>query len=132
MPTCPLLENHTIMDIGLGCKLYNIFLGCFGYADDLFLLSASRSRLQAMVDICDRFAKARNLKFSTNVDPSKSKTKCIIFSKKQKDRQNVAPVLLNGDPLPSVNEVKHLGNLHKCFGTSPKGNIACMLCCLTT
>ena len=70
---------------GLGCRLYNIYFGCFGYADDLFLLSASRSGLQAMVDICDRFAKARNLKFSTSVDPSKSKTKCIILSKKQKD-----------------------------------------------
>ena len=67
-----------------------------------------------MVDICDRFATDRNLKFSTNVDPSKSKTKCIVFSKKQKERQNVAPVLLNGDPLPWVEEVKHLGNLLEC------------------
>ena len=41
----------------LGCRLFNIFLGCFGYADDLFLLSASRSGLQAMVDICHKFAK---------------------------------------------------------------------------
>ena len=95
----------------LGCRLFNIFLGCFGYADDLFLLSASRSGLQAMVDICDKFAKERNLKFSTSVDPIKSKTKCIVFSKKVRDRQNVAPVLLNGDPLPWVEEVKHLGNV---------------------
>ena len=99
---------------GLGCRLYNIYFGCFGYADDLFLLSASRSGLQSMVDICDRFATDRNLKFSTNVDPSKSKTKCIVFAKKQKERQNVAPVLLNGDPLPWVEEVKHLGNLLEC------------------
>ena len=95
----------------LGCRLYNIFLGCFGYADDLFLLSASRSGLQAMVDICAKFAKKMNLKFSTSLDPSKSKTKCIMFSKKLRDRQNVAPVLLNGDPLPWVEEVKHLGNI---------------------
>ena len=93
----------------LGCRLFNIFLGCF--ADDLFLLSASRSGLQAMVDICDKFAKERNLKFSTSVDPIKSKTKCIVFSKKIRDRQNVAPVLLNGDPLPWVDDVKHLGNV---------------------
>jgi hypothetical protein len=56
----------------------------------------------------------KNFKFSTNVDPIKSKTKCIVFSKKQRDRQNVAPVLLNGDPLPWVEEVKHLGNLLEC------------------
>ena len=64
-----------------------------------------------MVEICDKFAKKMDLKFNTNLDPSKSKTKCILFSKKLRDRQNVAPVLLNGDPLPWVKEVKHLGNL---------------------
>ena len=64
-----------------------------------------------MVDICAKFAKKMNLKFSTSLDPSKSKTKCIMFSKKLRDRQNVAPVLLNGDPLPWVEEVKHLGNV---------------------
>ena len=101
----------------LGCRLSNIYLGCFGYADDLFLLSASRSGLQAMVDICDKYARDKNLKFSTNSDPKKSKTKCIIFSKKVRDRKNVSPVLLNGDPLPWVDEVKHLGNLLECDNT---------------
>ena len=41
----------------------------------------------------------------------KSKTKCIIFSKKNKDLKDVAPVLLNGDPLPWVQQLKHLGNV---------------------
>ena len=56
----------------------------------------------------------KNLKFSTDPDPVKSKTKCIIFSKKSKDLRNVAPVLLNGDPLPWVQQVKHLGNVMQC------------------
>ena len=38
----------------------------------------------------------------------------MIFSKKEKDRLNVAPVKLNGDDLPWVAEVKHLGNLLNC------------------
>ena len=67
-----------------------------------------------MVAICERFAKAKHLKFSTNVDPSKSKTKCIIFTPKKKDRLDVAPIILNNDPLPWVEEVKHLGNLLQC------------------
>ena len=96
---------------GLGCHIHGIFLGCFGYADDLFLLSASRSGLQAMVNLCQDFATRKNLKFSTNEDPEKSKTKCLVFSKKAKDRLNNLPVLLDGNPLPWVSQVKHLGNL---------------------
>ena len=43
----------------------------------------------------------------------KSKTKCIIFSKKHKDLIDVAPLLLNGDPLPLVQQVKHLDNVQQ-------------------
>ena len=99
---------------GLGCWVDHCFFGCLGYADDLLLLSGSRSGLQAMVTICEKFAKMKHLKFSTNVDPDKSKTKCIIFSPRAKDRNGVAPILLNGDPLPWVREVKHLGNILQC------------------
>ena len=48
---------------------------------------------------------------SSNPDPNKSKTKCILFSKHKKDSLNLQPVHLNGDPLPWVKQVKHLGNL---------------------
>ena len=41
-------------------------------------------------------------------NPVKSKTKCVIFSKKAKDRVNVAPVKLNGDELLWVDEIEHL------------------------
>ena len=99
---------------GLGCRIDHYFYGCLGYADDLLLLSASRSGLQAMTRICENFAKLKHLKFSTNVDPIKSKTKCIIFSPRKKDRTNVAPIILNADPLPWVTEVKHLGNILRC------------------
>ena len=56
-----------------------------------------------------KFADRKSLVFSTNVDPAKSKTKCIIFAKKK--ISDVTPILLNGDPLPWVKEVKHLGNI---------------------
>ena len=72
------------------------------------------SGLQSMINKCSDFMKLKKLKFSTNVNPSKSKTKCVIFSKEAKDRQNVAPVKLNGDDLPWVEEVKQLGNLLEC------------------
>ena len=67
-----------------------------------------------MVNVCQEFTMKKNLKFSTNPDSAKSKTKCIIFSKKQKELKNVAAILLNGDPLPWVHQVKHLGNMMQC------------------
>ena len=114
----PLLFSIYINDLivklrmsGLGCRIDQCFYGCLGYADDLLLLSASRSGLQAMVRICEKFAREKGLKFSTNANPQKSKTKCVIFSPKANDRQNVSPILLNSDPLPWVSDVKHLGNI---------------------
>ena len=94
-----------------GCNVSGVFLGCFGYADDLFLVSASRSGLQAMVNLCQEFASSKNLQFSTNVNPVKSKTKCLIFTKKSKEAENVLPIKLNGNPLPWVKQAKHLGNM---------------------
>ena len=95
----------------------NVFLACFGYADDLLLLSASRSGLQELVKICENFATKKSLKFSTNVIPEKSKTKCIIFTGKKIDSKKFEPVLLNGNPLPWVSNVKHLGNTLQCKNT---------------
>ena len=40
-----------------------------------------------------------------------------MISKKQHERLNVAPINLNGDPLPWVTSVKHLGNILECSNT---------------
>ena len=80
------------------------------FADDIFLLSASRSGLQALVNLCQEFVSSRNLKFGTNSDPEKSKTKCIVFAKKVKPNFKPLNILLNGDRLPWVTQVKHLGH----------------------
>ena len=96
---------------GIGCRINAQYYGVLGYADDLLLLSASRSGLQAMVSICETFSVSKKLKFSTNEDPNKSKTKCIIFSKTKIIKENIASIMLNKNPLPWVDEVKHLGNI---------------------
>ena len=81
----------------------------FIYADDIFLLCPSRPALQAMVKECEDFAKVNNLTFSTDVDPCKSKTKCIIFNRKSIDTEKVVKIQLDGKELPWVNTLKHLG-----------------------
>ena len=96
---------------GLGCKIDHHYYGVLGYADDLLLLSASRSGLQAMVSVCEKFTKKRKLKFSTNVNPAKSKTKCVVFTKEKNLKDRLAPIILDGNPLPWVNSVNHLGHI---------------------
>ena len=84
------------------------YLGIFGYADDNFLLAPSRDALQNMLDTCDEYAKEHNLRFSTNVIPAKSKTKCLAFLRKPR---MIPPMKLCGDDLPWVEKGKHLGSL---------------------
>jgi hypothetical protein len=92
----------------LGCTIGASYFGIMVYADDIVLLSPSRMGLQAMINICQEFALSHNLKFSTNSDPVKSKTKCIHFSRKQID---LAEIQLNGNTLPWVESAHHVGNI---------------------
>ena len=62
-----------------------------------------------MVWECQEFVKTRNLKFSTNSDPKKCKTKCIVISKKTSERKNLVPIDLNGVNLNWVKSLKYLG-----------------------
>ena len=92
----------------IGCSIGHIYYGIMVYADDIVLLCPSRIGLQAMLDICEKYAVSHNLQFSTNIDPVKSKTKCIHFSKKI---INLAEMELNGDKLPWVDSANHVGNI---------------------
>ena len=72
-----------------------------------------------MLTICENFASSHSMMFSTDPDPVKSKTKCLVFSKKI-DSGQVENVRLNGDSLPWVDTAKHLGN-----HLSSKINLSC-------
>ena len=95
---------------GFGCRIYGVFYGAMIYADDIFLLSASRTGLQEMINISHRFAAKMNLRFGTNAIPDKSKTKCIIFSQKRQVKGPIKEIVLDGNILPWVTQVKHLGH----------------------
>ena len=89
----PLLFSVYINDLfyllrnsGFGCQLGGLYVGCLGYADDLLLLSASRSGLQCMVSIAEKFMKKKNLKFSTSEYPVKSKINVSYFPRRVKIR----------------------------------------------
>ena len=83
--------------------------GCFGYADDLLFLCPSRSGLHEMLDIAAKYFKEYNIAFSTHSEPSKSKTKGIVLTKTPL-RFTPDPLVLNGNPLPWIEQAKYLGN----------------------
>ena len=69
-------------------------------------MAPSLSALQDILKTCEEFAAAHNLKFSTDPDPVKCKTKCMAFLKKPRE---LASMIMCGNPLPWVISLKHLG-----------------------
>ena len=93
---------------GYGCWVNGNFHGIFGYSDDNMLLAPTVHALQEMLKICEKYANEHNLRFSTDPNPVKCKTKCIAFTKKPK--LQLDPLFLCGNSLPWVESFKHLGN----------------------
>ena len=90
-----------------GCWINGEFMGILGYADDNVLLSPTHDGLQQMIRTCEQYAKEHNLSFSTNTNTHKCKTKCIAFTKNER---NLRPLKLCGNSLPWVKSARHLGN----------------------
>ena len=97
--------------LGIGCKVAGVYMGAAGFCDDLILLAPTRDGMQVMLDTCERFACKFNLRFSTDPDPVKSKSKCIFVCGKYKKVQKPAPLMLNGKELPWVESAVHLGHV---------------------
>ena len=90
----------------IGCFVDGAYVGVVGYADDLYLMSPTLDGLQEMLKVCETYAETHNLKFSTNENPSKSKTKCMAYLHKDRELRNM---ILCGNKLPWVDKGKHLG-----------------------
>ena len=104
---------------GVGCYIGGIFAGAGSYCDDLVLLSPTRTALQAQMTICKNYAKKYNLTFSTNQNPQKSKTKCLLFSHNKREEEP-SPVYLNDTPLFWVKQAEHLGHMLSDSGSQDK------------
>lgn len=80
-----------------------------GLADHVILLAPTRQGLQLMLNICETYAGSQTMLFSTDKDPLRSNTKCMLFSTTRSAKE-VKPVCLNEDELPWVDSAKYLGN----------------------
>ena len=100
--------------LGVGCYIGDVFLGATGFADDLALIAPCRSAMLQMLQVCESFARKNSLTFSTDPNPTKSKTKCMFICGKVKDPVYPAPLQLYGLDLPWVTHATHLGHeLHQ-------------------
>ena len=123
---CVIINDLVVQlrNLKVGCQLNFVYLGNWVNTNDIILLSPSGSGLQLMTNVCEKFASLYQLKFSTNVDVSKSKTKCIVFSNPVMNTDNICPILLNNLPSPYVSKIKHLGNTLQSNGSMSK-NVSC-------
>ena len=96
--------------------------GITGYINDSFLLAPTISASQEMLKTCQEYAESHNLKFSTDPNPYKCKTKCMAFFLPRKSRE-LPKLKLCGAELPWVKTIKHLGNNLTCESDGLKKDI---------
>ena len=97
--------------LGVGCRVAGVFMGAVGFCDDILLLAPTRDAMQLMLNTCQQFATRNNLKFSTDPNPEKSKTKCIFVRGLSKREDKPANLYLDGKELPWVESAAHLGHI---------------------
>jgi hypothetical protein len=104
-----------LRESGVGCHVGGVYVGVVGYADDILLLAPSREAAQKMINICEKFTLENNIQFSTDDDPSKSKSKVIyVVGPRGGGGPRPLPLVLCGRALPWVQKAEHLGHtLHE-------------------
>ena len=106
--------------LGVGCRVAGVFMGAMGFCDDIVLIAPTRDSMQLMLDTCQRFAMRYNLQFSTDLNPEKSKTKCIFVCGRARTKAKPVNLELAGKLLPWVESAVHLGHVLHQDGTMEK------------
>ena len=114
----PLLFNVYIDDLlcelqmsPVGCHVGNCAVNVLAYADDIVLLSPSRTGLEMLVRQAEQFAMARDIRFNVK------KTVCMLFYPQRpysvSHLMNSKPpvIILNGHKLAWVDDFKYLGHV---------------------
>ena len=86
---------------GIGCYILSVFIACILYADDLCLITPTRGAMQELLAICEMYCEEFCLQFNAK------KSKSLLFG--QFKNINVAPLLINDQPVEYVHEWSYLG-----------------------
>ena len=113
----PLLFNLYIDDLlcdlrqsGIGCHVQSCAVNVIAYADDIVLLSPTRTGLNKLVQKCELFAVSRDIKFNAK------KSVCMLFTPQRpyssRHLGDTEPkcIYLNGQPMSWVYTFKYLGH----------------------
>ena len=85
----------------VGCHVGNIFVGALGYADDICLLAPSRTAINNMLQICEKYG----LDFKVEFNSSKSH---VTICTKNVTPLLYAPLVMNGRNISKKQSVIHL------------------------
>ena len=105
---------------GMGCQIESLYVGSIMYADDLTLLAPTRSAMQKMIRICEKYCDDHSLSFNPK------KTKSMLFGNGYESHKPINLSLYN-DTIQYVTEWRYLGCLVKSgkeFSLSCKSDIA--------
>ena len=86
-----------------GCYIGLLFLGIILFADDICLISPTRSGLEKMISECSDYCEQFGLSFNT------LKSKVMVFSRKIVDYQSLKPVSMNEENIDYVQNIRYLG-----------------------
>lgn len=114
----PLLFNVYIDELlcdlrklSIGCHVGTCAVNVLAYADDIVLLSPTRTGLQMLINRCEQFAVSRNIKFNVH------KTACMVFNPRKPYKavhlctSRLPTVTLDGHELKWVSQFKYLGHI---------------------
>ena len=87
--------------LNVGCHIFNDFVGCLLYADDIILLSSSVNWLQSMLDVCSVTSRSLSLNFYC------FKSFCIKFGSLSK--YDTSDMFFCGNKISWVDSIKYLG-----------------------
>ena len=97
-----------LRESGLGCYINSYFYGAASYADDIVLLSPSRTGLQHLINIAKEYFDNLDLIISLNIQfPEKSKTKCVAFGM----TDDPTALFIDNNPIPWTDKYIHLGHV---------------------
>ena len=86
-----------------GCHIGALFLASILFADDIVLLSPTRSGLQRMIEDCSSYCNRYGLSFNAK------KSKIMVFSKQAVDYSKIQSLTISGNSIEFVEQIRYLG-----------------------
>ena len=92
-----------LKNMGIGCHIIREFIACILFADDMTLISPTRSSLQRLLNACAEYCSKYSLKFNIG------KTQVMVFGNLSLSLSTIATISLQDVTIQYVKLCKYLG-----------------------